>query len=160
MKLTDDQKSAVSEWVAAGLSLSDIQRKLNEELGLKLTFMETRFLIDDLHLDLVEKKAVTPQEQPAGRPAAAPAEAPAADAELVDEGGPAGRVSVSLDRITTPGAVVSGSVTFSDGKTSTWALDQLGRIMLKAADEGYKPSREDLEVFQLELSRQLERQGF
>lgn len=159
MKLTDEQKNTVSQWVAAGQNLSDIQKKLDEELGLKLTFMETRFLIDDLNLELVEKKKAAPAEEPSAG-AATPAEPPRADAELVDEGGPAGKVSVSLDRITTPGAVVSGSVTFSDGKTSTWALDQMGRIMLKATEEGYKPSREDLEAFQLELSRQLERQGY
>jgi hypothetical protein len=153
MKLTDEQRNTLAHWVQEGQSLSDIQRKLDQELGLKLTFMETRFLIDDFNLELVEQKK--PAEK---APDAPDAPAQPADAELVDSG--AGGVSVSLDRITQPGSVVSGSVTFSDGKTSTWALDQMGRLLLKAAQEGYKPSREDLESFQLELSRQLERQGY
>jgi len=160
MKLTDTQKQTISDWVEQGMGLPEIQRKLDEELGVKLTFMETRFLIDDLKLDLVDKKLPEPAPTPEdGGATDAPAEPQ--EAELMDEGaGPAGNVSVSLDRLTTPGAVVSGSVTFSDGTSSTWALDQYGRIMLKAAETGYKPSREDLEAFQMELSRQLERQGY
>lgn len=161
MKLTDEQKQTISDWVEQGLGLSEIQRKLDEELGLNLTFMETRFLVDDLNLNLVEKKAPAPPEGTPAEGSSPAADAPVVDAEVMGDGaGVAGGVTVSLDRLTTPGAVVSGSVTFSDGTDSTWSLDQYGRIMLKAAETGYKPSAEDLQAFQTELSRQLERQGY
>jgi hypothetical protein len=150
MNISDDQKRGIATWVKEGLGLSEIQKKLQEEFDLKLTFMETRFLVDDLDLELVDPKPPAEAEKP-------PADA---NAELVDDGAGAGGVKVSLDRITQPGALVSGSVTFSDGKNSAWALDQAGRLILKAMSEGYKPSREDLELFQIEVSRQLERQGY
>ncbi len=155
MNLTDEQKTTIASWVKEGMGLPDIQRKLAEEFSLTLTFMETRFLVDDLDLDLVENTPPAPPENADGN--ASPV---AADAELIDEGGPTGTVSVELDRLMQPGSIVSGSVTFSDGKTSTWALDSAGRLMLRAIQEGYQPSPADLESFQLELSRQLERQGY
>lgn len=149
MNLTGEQKAKVSEWVKEGLSLSQIQKKLTEEFDLKLTYMDTRFLVDDLGLELAEQK---------------PPVHPAADA-MAAEGAPAtpdqatGGVSVSLDKVTQPGAVASGNVTFSDGKSSSWALDQTGRLALDAAMKGYRPSQEDLEAFQQELTRLLEQGG-
>lgn len=164
MKLTDEQKQTLSQWVADGLSLSEIQARLDQELGLKLTFMETRFLVDDLGLDLVSKEAPPSADAGAGANPDAGSEAPPADAEPTEAeaelvGGP-GEVSVSVDRITQPGAMVSGSVTFSDGKAATWALDQRGRLVLQSGDKGYQPPQEDLEAFQRELTRELERSGF
>lgn len=146
MNLTDEQKKKVAQWVAEKLNLSQIQHKLSEEFGLKLTYMDTRFLIDDLDLELAEQQ---------------PPPSPEQTVDATPEAGekPAGGVSVDLDRITQPGAVASGNVTFSDGKTSTWALDQQGRLMLGAAAEGYRPGPEDLESFQQELARALEAQG-
>ncbi len=76
-------------------------------------------------------------------------------------GGPAaGGVSVDLDRVVRPGAVVSGTVTFSDGVSGKWALDQYGRLMLDTGQPGYKPSPPDVQAFQRELQMQLQRHGF
>lgn len=148
MNVTDEQKNKISEWVQEGLNLSQIQQRLGDEFGLKLTYMDTRFLIDDLELQLAEQKP----------PLAPPVEETVP--ETPAEGAGAGGVSVSVDRVTQPGAVASGSVTFSDGTNSTWALDQAGRLMLDAAMKGYRPSQEDLETFQQELARALESGGF
>ena len=52
--------------------------------------------------------------------------------------------------------MASGSVTFSDGVTGGWYLDQMGRLALtKISKPGYQPSREDLEAFQIELQNKL-----
>ena len=59
-----------------------------------------------------------------------------------------------------PGAVVSGTVVFSDGVTGKWALDQQGRLMLDTSQPGYKPVPADVQAFQRELSAQLQRHGF
>ena len=69
-------------------------------------------------------------------------------------------VSVALDRLYQPGAVVSGQVTFSDGEQADWALDQTGRLSLKAATEGYQPVESDIQAFQQRLSALLQKQGF
>lgn len=96
MKLTPEQKKSVSSWIAAGASISDVQKRLRDELQLSLTYIDTRFLIDDLGLELqVKKPAIPARAADLGAPAAGgPGSAPApggpldAAAELVDEGGP------------------------------------------------------------------------
>jgi hypothetical protein len=55
---------------------------------------------------------------------------------------------------------VSGNVTFSDGVTGKWALDQHGRLMLDTPTKGYQPTPADVQAFQRELQVQLQRQGF
>ncbi|MBI2516798.1 MAG: hypothetical protein HYV95_07755 [Opitutae bacterium] len=72
----------------------------------------------------------------------------------------AGSLTVDVDRIVRPGAVASGSVTFSDGVSGKWALDQYGRLMLDTGKKGYQPSPADVQTFQRELSVQLQRHGF
>jgi hypothetical protein len=72
----------------------------------------------------------------------------------------AGQLAVDLDRIVRPGFMVSGSVTFSDGVSGKWALDQMGRLMLETPQKGYQPSPTDVQAFQRELQLQLQRQGY
>ncbi|MBC9867878.1 MAG: hypothetical protein F7O42_08390 [Opitutae bacterium] len=55
MELSNSQKEVLSGWVAEGLKLSEIQRRLNETFGISITYMETRFLLDDLNLDLISQ---------------------------------------------------------------------------------------------------------
>ena len=72
----------------------------------------------------------------------------------------AGTFSLEVDRIMRPGTMVSGAVTFSDGVSGKWALDQQGRLMLETPQKGYQPSPVDLQAFQRELQVQLQRQGY
>ena len=48
MDLTDEQKSVVSQWVSEGESIAKIQNLLKEHFDLGLTYMDVRFLVDDL----------------------------------------------------------------------------------------------------------------
>lgn len=73
--------------------------------------------------------------------------------------GPGG-VTIEVDRLVRPGAVISGTVTFSDGVSGKWALDQYGRLMLDTGQPGYKPSAPDVQEFQRELQTALQRQGY
>jgi hypothetical protein len=50
MNLDDAQRQKVTEWIAQGLKLSDIQTRLASELGIRMTYMEARLLVDDLKL--------------------------------------------------------------------------------------------------------------
>lgn len=153
MILEDAQKQRVAEWIADGMKLSEIQSKLDAEFGVRMTYMEVRFLMDDLSLKPVDP--VPPPEEPAAaaQTAGEPPDAGEAPAGL-------GGVSVSVDHVTRPGSVVSGRVTFSDGVASEWYLDQMGRLGLVPSTPGYKPSEEDVMSFQTQLQQQLSKQGF
>ena len=52
MQLSPEQKQTVTAWVAAGDSLAVIQKKLSEQLKVSMTYMDVRFLVDDLGLEL------------------------------------------------------------------------------------------------------------
>lgn len=174
MKLTNEQMQAVSGWVAAGDGLSAIQKKLAEHFKISMTFMDVRFLVDDLNLAL---KDPAPKANPSdvgkpAAPAAAPG-APHADAPgepSADEAPPeedavplgAGAVSVSVDKVTLiPGAMASGAVTFSDGVTAKWIIDNQGRPGLtEVSKEGYRPSPDDAQAFMQELSAALQSRGY
>ena len=165
MKLDEAQKQKVSGWIEEGLKLSEIQDKLNSEFGLRMTYMEVRFLIDDLGVKLKDKPVEAPVPEIGGaKPGAAaglPASAvPAPLSDPEDAALPGAGVSVTVDQVTRPGSLVSGKVQFSDGKSADWHLDQMGRLGLAAKEPGYKPSQDDLMQFQLELQNELARLGF
>lgn len=162
MKLDDAQKQKVSGWIEEGLKLSEIQDKLNSEFGLRMTYMEVRFLIDDLGVKLKDKPVEAPAPPPAAAPApgAAPATMAGGAMPLNEDGLIGGGVSVTVDQVTRPGSLVSGKVKFSDGKSAEWYLDQMGRLGLAPKETGYKPSQEDLIEFQTELQNELAKLGF
>jgi hypothetical protein len=155
MQLNDEQKRTVAAWIAEGAKLSEVQQRLGEEFGIRLTYMEARFLVDDLKL--------VPQEKVEPVPTAAEASPANAAAEAVPptpaEPAPAGAVRVQLDQIVRPGALVSGTVIFSDGMAAEWQLDQMGRFGLVPSVQGYRPSKEDLAEFRVVLEETLARQG-
>jgi hypothetical protein len=97
----------------------------------------------------------------------------AADAELdsapdelgeeIDDLPPAGgNVRVEVDKVTLiPGAVASGTVTFSDGVTGKWVIDQYGRPgFTEVSQPGYRPTPQDGQAFMQELSRSLQQRGY
>ena len=50
MDITELQKSTIAAWVKKGETIAIIQRRLREEMELSLTYMDVRFLVDDLNL--------------------------------------------------------------------------------------------------------------
>jgi hypothetical protein len=156
MNLSEEQRQRVTAWIAAGARLSEVQTRLNQEFSLKLTYMETRFLVDDLKLTPRDpeppktEKAPVPEPNKPAEEKKSPAEAQAAL--------PTG-VSVNVDQIARPGALVSGKVTFSDGQKAEWYLDQTGRLGVIPSQQGYKPSAADVQEFQMALQEQLQRMG-
>jgi hypothetical protein len=153
MNLDEQQQAKVREWIGAGFQPAEIQKRLADELGLRLTYMEVRFLLADLALKPHDKEVPPDPLQALAK----------ADAE---EGGGGsarprpGKVSLSVDQVTRAGAVVSGSVTFSDGKKAEWYLDQMGRLGLAPSEKGYKPSQSDVMDFQAALQQELAKFGF
>jgi hypothetical protein len=167
MNLDDAQRKKVGDWIAEGLKLSEIQNRLQVELGLRLTYMEVRLLVDDLKL--TPKDAEPPKPAPAlaggvGAPASENRTPPAASEPPLPKAGDsaatAGRVAVTVDQLTRPGAVVSGKVTFSDGNQADWYLDQSGRLGLAPQKTGYRPPASDVQQFQTALEAELSKLGF
>ncbi|MGF1452207.1 MAG: hypothetical protein ACFB21_09065 [Opitutales bacterium] len=146
MQLNAEQQQQVREWVRGGDGPAEVQRRLEETFGVKLTFMEVRFLIDDLDLDLVAP----------GAPASEPASTAPIDAQAELESSPA---SVEVDAVQRPGAMVSGSVTFSQGQRLGWQVDQMGRLGLIPGETAYEPSQEEIKAFQEELQKKLREKG-
>ena len=164
MNLDEAQRNKVAEWIAQGLKLSEIQNQLASELGLTLTYMDVRLLVDDLKL--IPKDAEPPKPLERGPSALdAGARPPAAPPGLAvpkpgqPAGGP-GSVSVSVDKLARPGTLVSGKVTFSDGHTADWRLDQTGQLGLIPQQPGYRPPASDVQPFQMALEAELSKLGF
>jgi hypothetical protein len=156
MNLSEEQRQRVTAWILEGAKLSEIQSRLMSEFSVKLTYMEVRFLVDDLKL--------TPKDPEPPKVIAPPAETKIAaekKSPLTLESTPApGGVSVSVDQIAKPGAVVSGKVTFGDGQTAEWYLDQTGRLGVVPKQTGYKPSAADVQEFQTALQAEIAKLGF
>jgi len=152
MNFTDEQKSAVVDWLGQGRSLSDIQQALKVDFNLTITYMELRFMVDDLEIPLSEDTSEDPAD--AGEDAA--------DAVLEPEPvlDPSG-VQIDVDALVLPGALVSGSVTFSDGESLKWQLAATGQLGLIPGDNpDYRPSPEDVQSFQEQLEEVLRSKGY
>lgn len=171
MQLDDNQKRIVAQWIRDGLKLSEIQGRLASELGLKLTYMEARFLVDDLKLVPKDPEPPKPAPTLAAPPTGPQSPAkplPPLDPTALDEEPPvadetlpgAAKVTVIVDQLTRAGALVSGTVTFSDGQVAQWWVDQMGRMGVAPHTKGYRPSEADLEAFQVELQGALQHLGF
>jgi hypothetical protein len=165
MNLDEAQRNKAAEWIKQGLKLSEIQDRLASEFGLRLTYMDVRLLVDDLKLvpkDAEPAKTSGTLLAPSG--AAAPAarggkrSAPSPGAAAPKPG--PGELSLSVDQVARPGAMVSGKVTFSDGNSADWYFDQSGQLGLVPQQPGYRPPPADLEQFQAALNEELTRMGF
>ena len=142
-KLSEEQKSALHRWAAEGASIADLQKGLKDEFDIGITYMDARFLVLDLGIELKEapKEEKKPEEE-AAKPV------------------PTGTVEVAMDSLALPGALISGKVTFSDGETAIWMLDHHGRPGLDPDTPGYRPTQEDVIDFQKQLSEMVRKKGY
>jgi hypothetical protein len=158
MELSDAQKVAVTRWIQEGRSLADVQRSLREDFEISITYMDVRFLVDDLDIAVVEEEPEAPEvtEVEAGEDATTEP----AEVALVDEGGN-GAVTVDVDAIPRPGSLVNGTVVFSDGVSLGWQLSAAGQLgLIPGDDPEYRPNPEDVQSFQSQLEEVLRKKGF
>ena len=156
MDITESQKVMIADWVKQGETIAIIQRKLREEMELSLTYMDVRFLVDDLNLvysesedscEMNEESAVNVEEIQAS--------------DTIEEPELVSGVKVNVDPVTPPGALVCGTVNFSDGKQSAWQLSAAGQLGLVPGDDpDYRPTPEDLQEFQSQLQQVLQKHGY
>lgn len=138
-QLSDDQKNAIRQWAEDGATMADIQKQMNEQWQIRVTYMDTRFLILDLGITLKpEVKEEPKKEEP-----------------ILDEAEAVGGVQVTQDEIVIPGMMFSGKVRFSDGEKALWYVDNTGRLGLDPDTAGYRPVQEDIMAFQNELKQML-----
>ena len=147
-KVTDEVLDQVRQWAAAGVDLNGIQKKLQTECGLHLTYMEVRFLLLDHGIEIATEPE--PVQQPAEEESAAEPSA--------DDAAPAepGRPKVTLDELQLPGALISGKVDFPGGVSGEWYIDHMGRFGWRELSGS--PSPVEMQDFQEELTKLL-RQG-
>ena len=159
--LENQVKLFMAQALAEGKSLSDIQTLVNNEFSLNMTYMDIRILASTLDVDW-QKVSPAPQSAAPAEKDPAPAaetEAPAEDtAEAEDElppmPQPSGKTLIDISKLARPGMMVSGSVTFANGSTAEWFLDNMGRLGLENL-QGDQPSQEDVQDFQITLQQEL-----
>ncbi|MCB1236747.1 MAG: hypothetical protein KDM91_16900 [Verrucomicrobiae bacterium] len=157
--ITDEQRGQIQGWADAGADLPEIQRRLGTELGIKVTYMEVRFLMADLGIELKPAEEEE-EEKPKMEDEAAASDADVESAGADDDDGAPEGVTVTISELQRPGAILSGRVTFAGGQTADWWVDQFGRLGLNPTDAEYKPSEDEMRAFQSELSRQARKRGF
>jgi hypothetical protein len=172
MTLTPEQKKTVSDWVAGGAGLHVVQKRLAEELGISMTYMDVRFLVDDLDLKLQDPVPKADASDVSKAPAGVPAPekrgfldkakeklglAKPGDADDEPEAPDSG-VRITVDKVSlNPSALASGTVSFPDGVTGRWIVDHQGRPgIVDVSKPGYRPSPEDAQAFMQELALALQ----
>jgi hypothetical protein len=170
MNLDEKQKEQVAGWLRDGVSLAEVQKLIETEFGVSATYMEVKFLLSDLDLTPRDPEPDEPaepempeapvaEETPVDVPAEEIPDAPLPPDEPAVPTTDMGNVSVEVDQIARPGSMVSGKVTFSNGKVSEWMLDQMGRLGVVPSEDGYKPTEIDLQQFQTVLQAEIQKMG-
>ncbi|MCC5023665.1 MAG: hypothetical protein J6386_13165 [Candidatus Synoicihabitans palmerolidicus] len=164
MSLSTEQTLTVTQWVKDGATLSEVLKRILEEFKLSMTYMDVRFLVDDLDLTLVDHAPKADASDVSKAPPSKPKSAPDATDDLVEDAEAlpvVGSVVIDLDHVSLiPGAIASGSVTFSDGVTGKWIVDNQGRPgFTEVIQDGYQPTPEDVQTFMQELGATLRQKG-
>lgn len=169
--LSEEQITQIQSWADDGDGLSEIQNKLGSEMDIRVTYMEMRFLIDDIGVQLQsdpEPEPEEPEEEQQEEPVPEVPEqiAPEPTDELSEpapEGTPAEEaveVSVTVDQVQRPGTMISGIVSFGGDNTAEWSLDQMGQLGMKPKNEGFRPTEAQVMAFQQELQKVVQKSGY
>lgn len=174
MDLSPSQKESVQKWASEGASIAQIQNLLKEEFSIGVTYMDVRFLVDDLGVVYSDKKegeetesgGLTQELTEEDTSCRENLEANSgSNGEEADLGGTetteGGAVLVDVDAVIRPGSLVSGTVRFSDGVSLGWQLTSTGQLgLVPGEDPEYRPSNEDIQAFQSQLQAVLKEKGF
>ena len=141
----------MTEELAKGTGLSELQNLVNEKFGQHLTYMEIRIIASGLEVDWNAndpKAAAAAKEKAKREEEAKKAEAEAAEGAARGTG----KTTVTVNKINPPGTVASGTVTFASGSTADWYVDQTGRPGIDNL-KGNPPTREEAQAFMMELQK-------
>ncbi len=152
MNLTELQKSQVESWASSGESISSIQNLIKLEFNIGMTYMDVRFLVDDLGVIYKDEEVTDSGDV---------LEDLSDSNEAILEDKTSKSVTVDVDSVIRPGSLVSGTVCFTDGIKLGWQLTSAGQLgLIPGDDPEYRPSNEDLQEFQSQLQTLLKDKGF
>ncbi len=151
-----DRNRLIVEKLNEGETLSDIQKMLEDEYGIRMTYMDLRILATELEgVDWSQQ----PESKTAGKKTAE-------QEDLLSGGGgddqaaaTASGTKVTVSNVARPGAAMSGSVEFSSGAKAEWFLGNDGRLGLQPEAGSEKPTEEDIQEFQEELQKKIQGGG-
>jgi hypothetical protein len=146
MNLDDAQRQKVAAWINEGLKLAEIQKRLESELGLRMTYLEVRLLVDDLKL---KPKDPPPPAKPAPKPEDALSPPPPAP----------GKVSVTVDQLARPGAWSAAKSNSATAKRRNGSSIRPAAWASFPSEKGYKPPAADVQEFQMALQQELQKLG-
>jgi hypothetical protein len=180
---TKERDEYIASQLNAGVSLSDVQTKLAQEYGVKMTYFELRMLAMGLAVDWEKQDKPKPAATPAPV-VAAPQEAAADDDDMAtaddfnaddaenteaeptddddneepddDEAAAEGETKIVLDETPHPGAALSGTAVFASGASGKWALSRNGRLGFEPDEGSKEPDENDWQLFQAELQKTLQ----
>jgi hypothetical protein len=132
-------KKFIAEQLNNGVALNDIQKIIVEKFKKKMTFLELRLLASEL--EGVEWKKQDPE--------------PVVEEKKPETETTQGKTIVEMSKLTRPGIMASGSVTFASGVTAEWLIDQTGRLGLNNASG--QPTEDDIKEFQVEIQKVISR---
>ena len=158
MQLEPAQLESVKTWLAEGAGLSDVQKRIKEQFGVSMLYLDLRMLVLEIGASVKEppKKTEPPKVEPA------PADAAGDDGGFGDDEEIPGAdsIPVTLDRIVKPGALVSGEAVFPGNQKIHWMLDRAGRLAIDQAPPGFKPTQDEAVAFQQSLQTTLMKNGY
>lgn len=174
MKLSDSQVDSVRKWLNEGCDVSQIQKQISSQFNVSMTYMDVRFLIDDIGAELhVPHKAPVEKDLSASQPKNAADSDSSGEVAQTDslndsmqspedgfdnadsDSSTGGEVMVALGEVQRPGALAGGTVIFSDGGKAEWVLDQSGQLGLIPEVKGYQAPKSDMPAFQRKLQELL-----
>jgi hypothetical protein len=161
MDFTEEQKDKIRAWLEEGASLSQVQNRLKDEFGINMTYLDVRLAVLDIGASVKDPEQPKPAA-PVDCAPEPPPEAPMPEAldGSAEDAAVEPSVAVTLDTIVVPGAMVSGTVVFSDGVRARWMIDNTGRFGMDADDPSYRPSDDDMRMFQMQLQSELRAKGY
>ncbi|MCK5747236.1 MAG: hypothetical protein KAH44_13525, partial [Oricola sp.] len=124
----EDRDRFIAQQLSTGMSLSDVQKLLANEHGITLTYFDLRLIAADLDVDWQKIEANKPKKK----------ENKAAD--LSQPPASASGTSITVHKVVSPGASMSGEVTFGSGAKAEWLVDNLGRLSLTQKPGAEKPN--------------------
>ena len=142
-KVTDIALEQVRQWAAEGVDLNGIQKRLQTECGIHLTYMDVRFLLLDHGIEIAvePQKELPPQEEQ--------------EETVAPVGAGSAKVQVTLDDLQLPGTLLSGKASFPGGAQGAWQIDQLGRFGW--SELSGQPSPDEMRDFERELTALISR---
>jgi hypothetical protein len=151
----DERKQIVAQLLQEGRTLSQIQDFLRNEQNDSITYMELRLLLSEMPDAKLPEKAlpmvILPAAPTPAKPVGPGSPPPAAVA--------GGKLSISVDQVPAPGAMLSGYARFTSGAKAHWFLDEMGRLGLEPELGTGKPTQADMTEFSAELRKMLQSSG-